>query len=139
MHCKAVLHYDTKKPVKLACTASPYGVGAVVLHIMENVEEKLIAFMSHTLKEAECNYAQIKKEALAIIFGGRKFHKYLYGRKFILTTDHKPLLGILGPKSAISTLAAPRMQRWALILTYNYDNEYRRLVDHVDALFSSET
>ena len=42
-----------------------------------------------------------------------------------LLTDHKPLLAILGPKSAITTLAELRMQRWALILlAYDYKIEY---------------
>lgn len=131
---KVVVHYDTRKPVRLACDASPYGVGAVISHIMEDGKEKPIAFASRTLSEAESKYAQIEKEALSIIFGVRKFHKYLYGRKFILTTDHKPLLAILGPKSAIPTLAALRMQRWALILmAYTYDIEYRKSADHANA------
>ena len=56
----------------------------------------------------------------------RKFHKYLYGRLFHLYTDHKPLVTILGPKTAVPTLAAARMQRWAVILqAYNYQVEYR--------------
>jgi hypothetical protein len=64
----------------------------------------------------------------------KKFHKYLYGRKFQLLTDHKPLLAILGPKSAIPTLAALQMQRWALILlAYDYEIEYRRPSDHANA------
>lgn len=101
---------------------------------MENGEEKPIAFASCTLYEAESKYAQIEKEALSIIFGVKKFHKYLYGRKFTLITDHKPLLAILGPKSTIPTLAALRMQRWALILmAYNYVIEYRQSAEHANA------
>ena len=48
---------------------------------------------------AQKNYAQIQKEALSIVFALSKFHHYLYGRKFILVTDHKPLLSLFGPSS----------------------------------------
>lgn len=134
LNSTALVHYDTDKPLRLACDASPYGVGAVISHVMDNGEERPIAFASRTLTEAERKYAQIEKEALAIIYGVRKFHKYLYGRKFTLITDHKPLLAILGPKSAVPTLAALRMQRWALILmAYSYDLEYKKSADHFNA------
>ncbi|XP_039525150.1 uncharacterized protein K02A2.6-like [Pimephales promelas] len=129
-----LVHYDTEKPLRLACDASPYGVGAVISHLMDNGDERPVAFASRTLTEAERKYAQIEKEALAIIYGVKKFHKYLYGRKFTLITDHKPLLAILGPKSAVPTLAALRMQRWALILmAYSYELEYKKSSDHLNA------
>ena len=58
------------------------------------------------MNKSERNYAQIEKETLSIIFGIKKFHQYLYGRKFLLVTDHKPLVTLLGSKSGIPTLAA---------------------------------
>ena len=48
--------------------------------------------------------------------------------------DHKPLLAILGPKKAVPTLAAARIQCWALILAaYDYELEFRVTQDHVNA------
>ena len=97
-------------------------------------EERPIAYASRTLSKSERNYSQIEKEALSIIFGVKKFHQYLYGRKFLLVTDHKPLTTVLGPKSGIPTLAAARLQRWALLLAaYQYDIEYRSTEKHANA------
>ena len=99
-----------------------------------NGEEKPIAFASRTLNKSERNYAQIEKEALSIISGIKTFHRYLYGRKFLLVTDHKPLVTLLGLKSDIPTLAAARLQRWAILLSaYQYEIEYRSTLKHANA------
>ena len=130
-------HYDSTLPVRLATDASQYGLGAIISHVLPNGMEKPIAFASRTLSVSEQNYSQIDKEALAIIYAIQKFHKYLYGRKFVLITDHKPLTSILGPKKSVSAVAATRLQRWALLLAaYNYDIEFRSTKEHgnVDAL-----
>ncbi|XP_039469023.1 uncharacterized protein K02A2.6-like [Oreochromis aureus] len=114
---EVLTHFNPKFPIQLACDASPYGVGAVISHILPNGEERPIAFASRTLNTAETNYAQLEREALSIVFGVRKFHQYLYGRRFTLLTDHRPLTTILGPYTGIPSLAAFRLQRWALILS----------------------
>ena len=101
---------------------------------MDDGQERPIAFASRTLTKSERNNSQIEKGALAIVFGDRKFHKYLYGRTFRLYTDHKPLVTILGPKTVVPTLAAAGMQRWAVILqAYSYQVEYRSSTENGNA------
>ena len=117
-------HYDVTKPIKLFCDASPRGVGACMMQIVDG-QERPVAYASRTLTVAESNYAQIEREALAIIFAVRKFHQYLFGKKFILVTDHQPLCKLLGHDKGIPSLAAARIQRWALILSaYQYTLQY---------------
>ena len=131
---RILVHYDPSLPLRLVGDASQYGIRAVILQIGHSGEEQPVAYASRTLSVAEQNYSQIEKEALSLIFGLRKFHQYLYARNFTILTDHKPLLAILGPKKNIPTLAAARMQRWALLLlAYTYKLEYRSTRAHANA------
>lgn len=93
--------------------------------------------MSRTLSTSEQNYSQLDKEALAIFFGVTKHHQYLYGRRFVLRTDHQPLSYIFGDKKGIPQTAASRLQRWAARLAaYDFSVEFVRSADNgpADAL-----
>lgn len=127
-------HYDSKLPLTLACDASAYGIGAVIQHTMPNGEERPIAYASRTLSPAEKKYSQIEKEALGLIYGVKKFHQYLWGRHFTLATDHRPLLTLFGEHKSLPTLAAARIQRWAIILSaYDYHIVYKKSAEHSNA------
>ena len=101
--------YDPKLPIHLAGDASNYGIGAVLSHVLPDGTEHPVAYASRTLKPSERNYSQLEKEALSLIYGIRKFHKYVYGRSFVLVTDHRPLTTILAPMTGVPSLAAARL------------------------------
>ena len=132
-----LVHYNPKLPLRLAGDASSYGIGAALSHVDSTGQEHPIAFTSRTLSASEKNYSQIEKEALSLIVGIRKFHKYIYGRHFTLVTDHRPLTALFGPKNGVPALAAGRLQYWALFLSsYDYEIKFRTTKAHpnVDSL-----
>ena len=70
----------------------------------------------------ERRYSQTEKEALALVWACERFNIYVYGRKFELQTDHKPLECIFGRLSKPSA----RIERWVLRLKgYDYRVVYR--------------
>lgn len=130
-------HYSDHLPLVLACDGSPFGVSAVLSHRLPSGREIPVAYFSRTLGPAERNYSQLDREALALVAGVRRFHHYLYGRSFLLVTDHKPLLGILASDRQAPLILSPRMTRYSVFLSaYSYTLIHRPGHDlaHADAL-----
>ena len=96
-------YFDRNKETILQTDASKKGFGAVILQ-----EEQPIYYASRALTSAEKNYQNLEREAQAAVWGMEKFHYFLYGRKFILQTDQKPLVSIFR-KHMIDV--SPRFQR----------------------------
>lgn len=121
-----LVHYDLKLPLTVVCDASPYGIGAVLCHTMPDGTERPVSFYSKTLSKAERNYAQIDREAVAIVAAVKKFHNFIYGRHFTIVTDHRPLLGLFNPHKQIPTVMSAQMLRRRIFLSaYEYEIVYR--------------
>ena len=103
-------HFNPTLDIVVVSDASDDGVGAVISHIFPDGSQKAIAHASRSLTSAERNYDQIEKEALAIIYALKKFHKMVYRRHFPLVTDHKLLVSIFGSKKGIPVYTANRFQ-----------------------------
>ena len=113
---------DCSRPFVLRTDASNTGVGAVLLQENEQTGELFpVAYASRKLLPRERAYATIEKEGLAIVWGIQKFQRYLYGREFVLQTDHQSL-GYLNK----AKLANARVMRWALAL-----QPYRFRIDSI--------
>ena len=92
---------------------------------MSDGSERPISFASISLTPAEKRYSQLDKEALAIVFRVKNF-SYIYGRKIVICSDHKPLSYLFNETKPIPVMASARLQRWALTLsTYQYSIKYK--------------
>lgn len=130
-------HYQPELPLQVAADASSLAIGAQLSHIMPDGSVKAVYYASRTLTIAERSYSQIEREALGLIFAVQRFHRFIYGREFTLSTDHKPLLAIFGSKKGLAVHAANRIQRWQIILhKYDFKVEFVPTAEfgHVDVL-----
>ncbi|XP_011859929.1 PREDICTED: uncharacterized protein K02A2.6-like [Vollenhovia emeryi] len=127
-------HYNSKLSLIVACDASSYGVGAVLSQQYLEGNERVIQYASQSLSQTQRKYAQVDKEAYAIIFAIKKFHQYLYGSKFTLYTDHRPLTQIFAPEKGLPAHSAMRMQHYAIFLQgFKYDIKYKDMKSHANA------
>ena len=80
-----------------------------------------IAYASRTLNKAERNYSTIERELLGIIWTVQHFRPYLFGRKFRILTDHRPLVYLFSVSNPSS-----RLMRFRLKLEeYEYEIQYK--------------
>ncbi|XP_078239566.1 uncharacterized protein LOC144585994 [Pogona vitticeps] len=99
--------------------ASNSGVGAVLCQEDENGDQHPVSYLSRKLQKGERHLATVEKECLAIVYAIQKAKPYIWGRHFILCTDHSPLQWLKTMKTHNS-----KLMRWALNLQ-DYDFEVK--------------
>lgn len=116
--------FDPGKQIIVSSDASSYGLGACLMQIDENTNERqLVAYASRSMTDTEKKYFQIEREALALVWAADKFSDYINGIKIIFETDHKPLVQLLQTKP-IDTLSL-RIQRFRMrLMRYTYEIKY---------------
>lgn len=90
-------------------------------------ERKPIAYISRSLTSTERRYSQIEREVLGCVWAVERLHNYLFGIKFTLLTDNKPLSTMLDPHS--SKVLPPRIQRLAWRL-----HQYSFHIQHIQQI-----
>ena len=109
-------YFNPEKELVVQVDSSKNGLGAVLLQ-----DGKPLEFASRSLKPTERKWAQIEKEALAVLYGLERFDQYTYGRKVIIQNDHKPLETIL--KKPLSQ--APKRLQDIIMKLFRYDIEFQ--------------
>ena len=112
---------DTDKAFEVSTDASDLGLGAVLTQ-----EGRVVEFASRRLSRTEENYSVFDRELLAIVWALEKWRFYLFGRAFIVYTDHQPLTYLQSVKNPKG-----RMARWIVRLTeFNFEVMYQRNPDN---------
>ena len=108
--------------------ASLSGISGSLSQEQEN-SEKVISFASRTLNKSQRNYCVTKRELLAVVTFVRQFRHFLWGRKFIIRTDHASLAWLRNFKEPAGMIA-----RWISILdNFNFEIQYRKGSLHTNA------
>lgn len=124
-----ILKYpDFEREFKVTVDASSLGCGGVLTQEYEGIDMP-VTYVSKTFKKGELNKPVIEKELIAIHFAVTTLRPYLYGRKFIVKSDHKPLIYLYNLKNPASKLTRIRLE----IEEFNFDVEYIKGSDNVIA------
>ena len=83
--------FDGGSPFIVTTDASGCGAGAV-LSQLQGGTERVIAYAGTSFNDAQLRYSPTDRELAAIRFAVVHFKTYLYGRHYIVRTDHQPLI-----------------------------------------------
>ncbi|XP_064469689.1 uncharacterized protein LOC135384417 [Ornithodoros turicata] len=129
--CIPLALFDSSLPTVVTTDASNCGLGAV-LQQQHPEGLRTVCFASRSLSSTEEAYSTGEKEALACLWACEKWHIYLFGRRFLLRTEHQALVTLLSTQGyGRQTM---RIARWAArLLQYNYEIQYKKGQDNTVA------
>ena len=108
--------------------ASSFGLGAILSQVQDG-QERVIAYASKALSKSQKRYCTTYRELLALVLFVKHFRHYLWGRHFIIRTDHAALTWLLSFHEPEGMLA-----RWISVLnTYDFEVVHRKGSNHGNA------
>ena len=111
-----ILHLpDHTRQLVLRTDASMVVIDAI---LMQRFGDRLfpVTYLSKKLSDQERRLSTIEREYLALVWSVRKLRMFLYGREFVMQTDHRPISFLNQNK-----YENDRVMRWALFLQgYNF-------------------
>ena len=114
----------------LTVDAATTGLGAILTQQQPD-GERVISYWSRTIRDHEKNYTPYMLEMTAVCSALEHFHEYLFGKKIIVFTDHKPLLGTSTVQKKTMTRLVEKMN------TYDIDLRYKKGCDNQGADYLS--
>ena len=119
---------DFNEPFILDTDASNDAIGAVLSQVIDG-KERPIAYASKALSKSERRYCVTRKELLAVVVFIKHFRHFLYGRKFLIRTDHSSLRWLMRFKDPEGQLA-----RWLEVISaYELEIQHRAGKQHGNA------
>ena len=120
---KTLAYFNEKASTLLIVDASPVGLGAILAQEDSQGKQSVVALASRALTDVESRYSQTEREALAVVWAVEYFHLYVFGKKFTVISDHKPLEGIFNRPTSKTNA---RIERWNLRLqSYDFVLKYK--------------
>lgn len=124
-----ILKYpDFSKQFKVIVDASDFACGGVLTQTYDGIDMP-ITYISRSFKKGELNKPPIEKELLAVHFAVTQLRPYLYGRHFMVNSDHKPLIYLYNLKNPSSRLSRLRLD----LEEYDFEIQYIKGKDNVIA------
>ncbi|XP_055542934.1 uncharacterized protein K02A2.6-like [Wyeomyia smithii] len=132
--------FNPQDETLLVTDASPFGLGAILIQV-KNGESRTICCISKSLVDHEKKYCQTEKECYAIVWAMEKLFVYLYGLRFTLIMDCKPLEYLF---NRVQSKPSARMERWVLCLqsfdfSVRYEPGDQNLADALSRLSLSKS
>ena len=92
-----------------------------MLSQIQDGNECVLTYFSNSLSKEERNYCVTRRELFAVVRAIKYCHHYLYGREFLMRTDHASLNWLMNFKNPEGQIA-----RWFQFLsTYNFKIEHK--------------